>query len=711
MGGARWITRRLLFDWQQPGFLDEVVLDVERFVEKAVEVGAQSLDVVVKSAFGNCIYPSRVGRPNPAMKGDIFGRICELAKKRGIEVFAYYNMLLDDELGPLHPEWRQRDRSGELLNFESYAMFCMNAAQYRSLVYAQIEEIAQLFPVDGIMLDIQYWHEKGCYCTFCRERFRAETGRELDPATFAARDWHELYACRRRWRRELILGAVERAARVRGTLQWVWNASGNFSDDEELDARLSHYGTEAHPPAYDWCSAKAKWIGASGKPFVQWMPESIGSWGHSTLTTTATLKAMAATALANGGTIGINHVAPPCGDYGGRVFPGVYRTLGEVLSWIRAREELCGGDRTVPVVALLHSAENTRIDRTRRMALAQGGSLGDRALGAQNTVTASRLLEEIHVTHDILHSERLLQGPGGRALEEYEALILPNCGFLCDSAASRIRDYVRGGGKLLATYNSSLLGPDGGERADFALADVLGVRFGGYSPYSFCYLDGFREPIASSLPELPLLVKDAGYQRNSEHRPIYCELRDGAEALASFTEPILESDWASGRHIYHDHAPPGRRTDRPAVVLHPFGRGLAAFLPFPLLQAHEHQASPWYRSLLAAVLSALGVPATVRIRAPADVLTVVKERDEGWLVHIINVRKESGSILIDSSVAPGPITLALRPPWPVGAVELPLSGRTPAHERQGGELRVTVESVRDHEIVAIRRAASREEGR
>lgn len=704
MEARSWITRRLLFDWQQPEFLDEVYLDVGRFVDKAIEVGAQSLDVVVKSAFGNCLYPSRVGRTNRAMKGDIFGSLCTLAKERGLEVFAYFNVLLDDALGAEHPEWLQRDRAGAPLRFESYAMFCMNAKPYRDHVYAHLAEIAKLHPIDGIMLDIQYWHVRGCYCDFCRERFRTETGRAMDPASFTPAQWHELYACQTRWRRELILGAVERANRERAGLQWVWNASGNFSDNTALDARLSHYGTEAHPPAYDWCSAKAKWIHASGKPFVQWMPESIGSWGHSTLTTPATLKAMSAIAMANGGTIGVNHVAPPCGDYAGRVFPGVYKVLGEVMSWMREREGLCAGAATVPVVAVLHSVENTRIDRTFRVARDHAGvDLGDRALGPQNSVTASRLLEEIHVVHDLLHSEALLQGPAGRPMKDYECVVLPNVGYLEEAAADRIRSYVDAGGTLLATYNTSLLTRAGEEREDFSLADVLGVRFRGYSDYSICYLDDFQDPLAAALPELPLLIKDAGYQQNSRHRAISCDLAATALAYATFTDPILESDWSSGRHIYHDHAPPGRRTSRPAVIVNTFGKGKAAFLPFPLLQSHEFQANPWNRALVSAVLSILGVPDRVRIQAPSGVLAVVTDRASGWLVHLVNARRETGSILIDDSVAPGPVHCALRVPWKVSAVSLPLRGEPLAYDIRDGRVHLTVSSVSDHEIVEISR--------
>ena len=237
-----------------PDFLPEVRLDVEYFVDKMVEMGAQSIDFMCKSAFGNCLYPSTVGRSNRAIKGDgdIFGNLCRRAKSRGLEVIAYYDMLLNDEIGCEHPEWLQVDREGQPLLFESYKMFCMNSP-YRGHVFEHLKEIASSFEIDGFNLDLQYFHPRGCFCQWCKEK------------------WLDFYKFQRHSRQEFILSAMAEAEVVRTGLIWIWNDN----TDVDLNAHATLLGAEAHPPGYFECVTDAKWMQSSGKPFEFWMPESI----------------------------------------------------------------------------------------------------------------------------------------------------------------------------------------------------------------------------------------------------------------------------------------------------------------------------------------------------------------------------------------------------------------------------------------------------
>ena len=62
-------------------------------------------------------------------------------------------------------------------------------------------------------------------------------------------------------------------------------------------------------------------------------------------------------------------------------------------------------------------------------------------------------------------------------LEKFETLVLPEVEVLSDRQAGMIRDWVKRGGTLVATYKSGLLDEKRQARSNFALADVLGVDY------------------------------------------------------------------------------------------------------------------------------------------------------------------------------------------------------------------------------------------
>lgn len=686
-----------------PSFLPEVTLDVEHFVNQAVAVGARSLNFLCKNAFGNCFYPSDVEYRNAAVTDeDIAGKVFRLAKIKGLECIAYHNMTLNDELAEEHPEWQQTDVQGKRLKHHGYHKFCMNCSPYRERVYRTLEEMASRFEVDGFFLDLQSFHPQGCFCTWCKEEFRKRYGYPLDVAAFnEMKHWLALQEFQEESRKAFILGAVERCRRIRPNLGFTWNGSGALSPAHvDLDAAASFLTSEAHPPGYMDCSAKAKWMQSSAKPFNLTMPETMQSWGDWTLVNARTLKGMCAIAMAHGGTIEVNHVPMPCGDYAGRVFPAVYDVIGETFRWMKEREPLCADKRTVPVVAVLHSIENVRLSSAFRFREKYGAGpdtcTPDMALGSDNFRFCMRLLNELHMPADALYHDRALD-----RLDEYEMVVLPNVGYVTEELAERLRRYVAEGGKLAALYYTSLLGREGEELENFSLADMFGVDFVGHSPYSIIYLDRFQPPLKEELPQMPLLIKDSDRGVQPLYHALYCRLRQGAEALAYFTEPVIETDLERGYHVYHDHAPPATVTDIPAIIRNRFGKGSCVFMPFPFLPAYSKYGGPWLRAVFEETLRSVEVPRAAQFRAPTYIQIVLTQDDRRWLLHLINVQREAESVLLEEPGDSTPVDCALAPPRTARSVRNALTGEPIEFSAANGHLRFSVPHVAEHDIVEV----------
>ena len=724
-----WLPRRLLSDWQMPDFLEKLEIDVEYFADKLEDVGAQVVQFTAKNSFGNSLYPTKIGRQHPTVVGgrDLFGEICSAVKRRGIGIIGYFNVLLDYDTAGEREQWLQRDVDGNALSFEQYPMFCMSSP-YIDTIVPHIAEMAEWYDIDGVMLDIQYWNAKGCFCKHCASGFKEYSGYGLDPKHYDNRQWMEFARFQRDVKRNAILRIKAAVDDVRSDLEWTWNGSGNMSTEYELDTHLGSYGTEAHPPAYDSCSAKSKWMHSSGKPFELWMPESIGSWGHHTITTAVTLKGMSAIALANGGAVTINHSVTPSGAYGGKVADGVYDTIDNVFEWISEREAACDDVVSEAEIAVLHSEYNTLYERITQKAgrVASPSTPRSWLVGQGATYAIAGVLDSIQAPFDMLHSECALVADKNEAktrndgygyprnLDEYACLILPNVGIMNTVTADAIRSYVDRGGCTISTYMTSLLDENGVFRDNFLLADLFGVDFDSFSEYTIGYLDRIHPPFDRSLPRLPLLFKDTGYQTTSNNPPILCRLRDdtatptsapasasaSASAYASITNPIIEADWSKQYHIFHDHAPPGELTTFPGVVMNRYGKGTSIYLPVPLLESYVHLPNPWYRALIRNALHAIGVPSRISFSGPSSLRVVVNRAEDELLVHLIRIQQETGGILLEEE---GTIeaTCILPRSHPVESVRNKVTGESVAWEAdENGSVRFAV-SVGCHEIIAI----------
>ena len=63
--------------------------------------------------------------------------------------------------------------------------------------------------------------------------------------------------------------------------------------------------------------------------------------------------------------------------------------------------------------------------------------------------------------------------------DQFKLLILPNIAALSDHQCEQLREYVRRGGSLMATHETSLYDEWGVRRQDFGLGELFGVRFKG----------------------------------------------------------------------------------------------------------------------------------------------------------------------------------------------------------------------------------------
>lgn len=310
-------------------------------------------------------------------------------------------------------------------------------------------------------------------------------------------------------------------------------------------------------------------------------------------------------------------------------WPGHADSTQDVFRAIGAREKYTNRARPMPWAAMLVS------EQTRQFYAY--GDIAERYL--PHLYGTFRAALEEHRPLDLINDWDL----NGRRLARYRVLVLPCAAALSDAQAHAVREFVKRGGGLVATCETSVCDELGQPRADFALADLFGVSYLGRASGK----DHAREegaPVAldaafwsgrQSLAQLawaehPLTNDAALHDLVPEKSVVFkgpivrvSEPRDPAELVARLTPK------AAGAH------------EMPGIVVRKVGQGRVVYLAAGLDAALWSYAYPYERRLLVRAIDlAAEQEFPISIEAPMCVQTTFFEQKDASgrrvVVHLFN---------------------------------------------------------------------------
>lgn len=172
---------------------------------------------------GYVAYPgSAVALQFPDFNGDdVLGWMIEECHRRGLRAeawieygfYAYFtpDATKDSSMGAIldkHPELLSVDDKGNPFihrSFGDYYSICPSNPKSHELLAAMCVEVVRKYAVDGLNLDrIRYAEANYCYCDYCKEQFRKDTGVALVPFA-AGSDGAKTFL---QWKREQTAKAV-----------------------------------------------------------------------------------------------------------------------------------------------------------------------------------------------------------------------------------------------------------------------------------------------------------------------------------------------------------------------------------------------------------------------------------------------------------------------------------------------------------------------
>lgn len=624
---------------------------------------------------------------------DVLGELVTGCRRQGMSVLIRTDPHgTYDDAKAAHPDWIAVDEEGRpRRHWASPEMWVTCAyGPYNFEFMTEVHrEIMQRYRPDGIFLN--RWEGSGdCYCQHCVENFKKATGFDL-PRTKSMEDpARRAYIV---WRRERLVAVIDR-----------WNQEIREINPES--SMIPNNGSGATNPLDAIAISErapmlvadrqarrglaAPWLmGKTAKEYRATMgtKPAIGLFGvgleepyrwKDSVTSNAEIRIWALDAIANGMRPWFSKFSATLHDE--RWLKGVE----ELYLWTDKNQQYLGDRRPMARVGLVYSQQTVWYYGGEQAA----ARVENYALGWYQALVESR------VPFEMVH-DRLLDGA---SLSSYKTLILPNIAALSEAQCDQLRAFVKSGGSLIASYETSLYDEKGVPRKNFALADLFGVDYTGkrQGPMLNSYIRLEHEALPkhvmfTGLEDAPRIIN--GVSR-LEVAPRERFAETPLTLIPSYPDLPMEK-------VY----PRTAKTDISCLYLREVSGGRVAYIPFDLERTFWEVLNEDHLKVLRnTVRWANHEEPAIEVIGPGF-MDVTMWRNSGSItVHLVNMTNPmamKGPYREFFPVGAQVVKVRLQEGVRVKQARLLVAEKNVAVERTGAVVSVTVPSVLDHEVLAL----------
>lgn len=391
-----------------------------------------SITVFSKCHHGWAYHPSKANEMHPGLKFDLLGEMIEAAHEIGVNTPVYLSAGLDEKMTRRHPEWlvRRKDESttwATSFMIPGYHLFCFNSP-YLEYLLAQVEEVVKNYDADGIFLDIV--GVTPCYCQNCIAALR-EIGQDPNDEKSVLELAEKVYA-NYTSRVEKIIHGIKPDMRI-------FHNSGHISRGRrDLAGMNTHLELESLPTGgwgYDHFPLSARYAGNLGMEYLGMTGKFHTFWGEfGGYKHPNALRYEVALNIANGARCSIGDQLHP----EGLMDAATYSLIGAAYKEVEEKEQWCKDTVNVADIALL-SVEAAGIREEKND--------GNGHTGISDSGAVRMLLEGNFLFNVIDLDEDFTK---------YRVIILPDRIRISSQLKSKLEDYFRKGGKVLATGESGM---------------------------------------------------------------------------------------------------------------------------------------------------------------------------------------------------------------------------------------------------------------
>ncbi len=672
--------RKLFFDFHSPGATVGLAagFDAARWADRLVAANAEAVSVFIKGGYGYSFYRQgeiRYVHPSLPEGLDMVQEQIDALHARGLKAIGYYHTFNSEPVARDHPEWRRVNAEGEA----DETSICMLGPLTDEWMLPHIAEAVRLYDLDALFFDGTYGHAP-CYCDACQAAWAEASGGAPIPTGPDEPGWAAWVAWELERYRELRQRICDAIHEIKPDMVVSFNWAYAPRMPEPVPEGVGNLVADIYPDdqAFNGSYFSRYWS-LLGVPFDIMNTAFLQWWGDWGCKPAIAMQQEVATTLANGGLTWIGYQMNERFD----VEPAVMGELGKTLGFVQEREPWLKGAEPELSIAVLHSTASHLTQDRPAMWIDETSSRG-----AHRLLTESML--PYHLMNEVTLDERL---------DELQVLILPDQRYLSGALVSRITDWVRDGGVLVAAGLSGTLDDAFEPTGRMALEEVLGVEMEGVYDQTHAYVEVIDPRLEPGTLDMPHLA-EATF---ALAKPVV----DDVQTLAKLRAIYLRSD---GKPLLR-WSPVGEDTGCPAITVRPYGQGWACYLAGDLFRAYQAKNNWNLKHVVANLLRALAPDLPVEVEAPAWLEVVLTrqpataQRPPRRLVHLVNHHGnrpvDGNNVCVESVLPVRDVTVRLRVDSQPNAVRLQPDGVEPVWSLEDGTLVVEIPQVDVHAILEI----------
>ena len=303
-------------------------------------------------------------------------------------------------------------------------------------------------------------------------------------------------------------------------------------------------------------------------------------------------------------------------------------------------------------------------------------------------------LIEDHMPFEMINADVL----DAEHLKPFKLLILPNVTRLSNNQCDQIKTFVKNGGSLLATFESSLYDDEGNSRKDFGLTDLFGVSYdnGVEGPMQNSYLQLRKNPESNEFHPILEGLEEAVRIVNGRYRvKVTPRITFPSPITLIPTYPDLPMEDVYTRI-------PG--TDIREVYLRDLGQGRIAYIPWDIDRVFWQYNALDHRKLINNTIRwTLNEEPIVAVEGPGVIETTAWRQEDSMAVHLVNLTNPMMMKGLFRELIPVDVKVSIKVPdnFKLTGVHLPLRNQEPKYTFVNGILTLNITQIFDHEIIGI----------